>query len=55
VLLHQSGLQGFGRQTSFDELLDWERVMKMLEYAKPWYEPGTISCYHPQTYGYIMG
>ena len=55
VLLHQSGLPGFGCQTSFDELRDWEHVMKLLEDAALWYEPGTISCYHPQTYGFILG
>jgi CubicO group peptidase (beta-lactamase class C family) len=40
---------------SFDELLDWERVMKLLEDAALWYEPGTSSCYQPQTFGHILG
>jgi CubicO group peptidase (beta-lactamase class C family) len=55
VLLHQSGLPGFGRSTSFDELQDWDRAMTMLEDATPWYEPGTMSCYAPQTFGHILG
>lgn len=55
VLLHRSGLPGFGRPISFDELHDWDHVVKMLEDAAPWYEPGTISCYHPQTFGFILG
>lgn len=55
VLLHQSGLPGFGCTMSMDELDDWDHVMKVLEDAALWYEPGTISCYHPQTYGFILG
>lgn len=55
VLLHRSGLPGFGSPIVFDELRDWDHVMGMLEDAALWYEPGTISCYHPQTFGYILG
>lgn len=55
VLLHQSGLPGFGRSISFEDLRDWDHVVGLLEDAELWYEPGTRSCYHPQTYGYILG
>jgi CubicO group peptidase (beta-lactamase class C family) len=55
VLLHQSGLPGFGRSISFDDLRSWDDVMTMLEEATLWFEPGTMSCYHPQTFGYILG
>jgi CubicO group peptidase (beta-lactamase class C family) len=27
----------------------------MVEDASPWYEPGTVSCYHPHTFGAILG
>ena len=55
VLLHRSGLPGFGSPISIDDLDDWVHVMRRLEDATAWYEPGTISCYHPQTYGWILG
>ena len=47
VLLHRSGLPGFGCTISFDELDDWDLVMKVLEDAELWYEPGTISLLPP--------
>ena len=55
VLVHRSGLPGFGRPMPFAELRDWDHVVTTLEDATLWYEPGTISCYHTQTFGYILG
>lgn len=55
VLVHRSGLPGFGRALSFDELSDPERSATIIEDAELWYEPGTISCYHPHTFGAILG
>jgi CubicO group peptidase (beta-lactamase class C family) len=55
VLLHQSGLPGFGHAISFEELSDPERSAAIVEDAALWYEPGTISCYHAQTFGAILG
>ena len=55
VLVHRSGLPGFGRSVSFDELADWSNTIEIIEDASLWYEPGTISCYHPQTFGYVLG
>ena len=45
VLLHQSGLPGFGCSITIDELDDWEHVMKVLENA----EPGTSRAPFPVT------
>jgi CubicO group peptidase (beta-lactamase class C family) len=55
VLVHRSGVPGFGRSVSFHDLATWESAVEMLEAAPLWYEPGTISCYHPQTFGYLLG
>lgn len=55
VLTHHSGLPGFGRHVSLDELGDWELIVGLLEDAEPWYEPGTMMCYSGVTYGYIVG
>jgi CubicO group peptidase (beta-lactamase class C family) len=55
VLVHQSGLPGFGRPVTFAELSTWTDVIALLEAAALWYEPGTQSCYHPMTYGFLLG
>jgi CubicO group peptidase (beta-lactamase class C family) len=55
VLVHRAGLPGFGRAVSFEDLGDPERSAVIIEDARLWYEPGTISCYHAQTFGAILG
>ncbi len=55
VLVHRSGMPGFGRAITFDELADRATVAAALEAAPLWYEPGTVSCYHAHTYGAILG
>ncbi len=55
ILVHKSGLPGFGRTLSFDELSDWDGVIATIENAELWYKPGTITCYSPTTFGYMLG
>ena len=55
VLVHRSGLPGFGRSFGFEEVHDWDTVIGVVERAEPWYEPGTEAYYHPHTYGYMLG
>jgi CubicO group peptidase (beta-lactamase class C family) len=55
VLVHRAGLPGFGQTVGFDELHDWDRLIGILEAEEPWYEPGTTSCYHNLTFGFILG
>ena len=55
VLVHRSGLPGFGRSFGFEEIHDWDTVIGVVERAEPWYEPGTETYYHPHTYGYMLG
>lgn len=55
VLIHQSGVPGYGRVLTFDELADRATVNTIIEDAALWYEPGTVSCYHPFTFGDILG
>ncbi|HYN33108.1 MAG TPA: serine hydrolase domain-containing protein [Ilumatobacteraceae bacterium] len=55
VLVHRSGLPGFGRSVTFDDVADWDRVVSIIEDAPLWYEPGTIACYHPHTFGFLLG
>ena len=55
VLVHRSGLPGFGQSVSFADMANWTDMIALLEEAAPWYEPGTTSCYHPMTYGFLLG
>ncbi|MDP9332445.1 MAG: beta-lactamase family protein [Actinomycetota bacterium] len=55
VLVHRSGLPGFGRPLTSDDVGDWDRMVALVERAPVWYEPGTITCYHSSTFGYILG
>jgi CubicO group peptidase (beta-lactamase class C family) len=55
VLVHRSGVPGFGRSVSFDDLADWDHAIALIENAELWYEPGTLACYHPFTFGFILG
>ena len=54
VLIHQSGLPGYGRSVKFDELGDRRRSSAIIEDAELWFEPGTASCYHAQTFGDLL-
>ncbi|MEP6658855.1 MAG: serine hydrolase domain-containing protein [Acidimicrobiales bacterium] len=54
VLLHKSGLPGFGRTVTFLEVADYDNAIHLLEDAELWYEPGTVSCYHPFTFGHLL-
>ena len=55
VLIHQSGLPGFGRSIGFTEVHDWDHMIGVVEDAALWFEPGTASCYSPIIYGFILG
>lgn len=55
VLVHSSGLPGFGRRIGLDEVVDWERMIHIVEEAELWFEPGTRSYYQANTFGYLLG
>ncbi len=55
VLVHRSGLPGFGQQIGWEEAHDWDHMIGLLERAELWYEPGAVTHYHPMNYGYILG
>ncbi|NIP13499.1 MAG: serine hydrolase [Pseudomonadales bacterium] len=54
ALLHQASVPGLKQKQPFEAQFDWERVIALIAAEEPWFEPGT-SCYHPITYGYILG
>jgi CubicO group peptidase (beta-lactamase class C family)/DNA-binding transcriptional regulator PaaX len=56
VLTHTSGLAFFPDPTlAIDVLTDWDACVRLIEESSPCWEPGTAVCYHPITYGFILG
>jgi CubicO group peptidase (beta-lactamase class C family) len=55
VLLHTAGLPGLPRQTTVDQLCDWDHMCAVLADAEPWWEPGTRFGYHALTFGFLLG
>ncbi|MET9240782.1 serine hydrolase domain-containing protein [Nonomuraea sp. NPDC003709] len=55
VLNHSAGVPGLPRDTTPEDLTDWDRMCAAIADATPWWEPGTRTGYHPQSFGYIAG
>ena len=55
VLIHRAGLPGFSEPQTFEALHDWNYIVDVLARQEPWWEPGTQTCYHMITYGFILG
>ena len=55
LLSHQSGLAGIDEPILMAALCDWDRMIKLLEKQKPWWEPGKHCGYHGLTFGYLIG
>lgn len=55
VLSHTAGVPGFTPRVTFDDMYDWDKVIRMLEAEKPWWKPGTKVAYHTLTYGFLLG
>jgi CubicO group peptidase (beta-lactamase class C family) len=55
VLTHTAGLPAVPADTTVEDLCDWDKMCAVLADATPWWEPGTKTGYHPQTFGYLVG
>ncbi|MFF4168747.1 serine hydrolase domain-containing protein [Streptomyces sp. NPDC001744] len=55
VLAHTSGLSGWQRPFTMDDLYDWPTASARLAAQEPWWKPGTASGYHMQTQGQLVG
>jgi len=55
ILSHESGLFRFKQKLKIEDLIDWEKIIKILEDQIPEHEPGTRTFYHSQTHGYLIG
>ncbi|WP_283136657.1 serine hydrolase domain-containing protein [Rhizohabitans arisaemae] len=55
ALTHTAGVPGLPADTTPEDLCDWDKMVAAVAAAKPWWEPGTKTGYHPQSYGYLIG
>lgn len=55
VLSHTSGVAGWDKPVTVEDVLDFEKSTKMLEEQTLWWEPGSASGYHAFNYGHLVG
>jgi CubicO group peptidase (beta-lactamase class C family) len=55
LMSHTSGVSGWERPVTIDDLYDWDKSTALLAAQAPWWEPGTASGYHALTYGHLIG
>ena len=54
ILSHQSGLYRFKSKISNQDLLDFNKIIKILEKQDPDHTPGQQTYYHAKTHGYLV-
>jgi CubicO group peptidase (beta-lactamase class C family) len=52
---HTAGMPGWTETVTFEDILDWDKATTLLARQAPWLRPGTVSAYHPITYGPLIG
>lgn len=55
VLDHSAGVPGLPAGVTLESVCSWDAMMRALEDAEPWWEPGTKVGYHAYTFGYVVG
>ncbi|TCC58226.1 class A beta-lactamase-related serine hydrolase [Kribbella pittospori] len=55
VLTHSIGLPALPSDATSADLADWTKITSYLAAAEPWWEPGTKTAYHSETFGYLVG
>jgi len=54
LLSHQSGLYRFKSPVTNYDLLNWEKIINILENQEPDHKPGAFTYYHAKTHGYLV-
>lgn len=54
ILSHQSGLYRFKEKITNHDLLDYDKIINILEKQNPDHIPGTKTYYHAKTHGYLV-
>lgn len=55
LLSHNSGVSGWDKPFSTQDMYDWEKATSRLASQAPWWEPGTASGYHALNQGHLVG
>jgi CubicO group peptidase (beta-lactamase class C family) len=55
VLTHQAGIPQIPDDVTPDDVLDWDRMIGVIEGLEPSWEPGTDSGYHALNFGWLCG
>jgi CubicO group peptidase (beta-lactamase class C family) len=55
VLTHSVGLPAIPPETTIEDLTDWTTMTEAIAAAELWWEPGTKTTYHAQTFGFLVG
>ncbi len=55
ILSHQSGLYRFKKKITQKDLLDWDKIINILENQDPDHPCGQQTYYHAKTHGFLIG
>ena len=55
ILSHQSGLYRFKEKITQQDLLDWNKIITILENQEPDHQCGEKTYYHAKTHGFLIG
>jgi CubicO group peptidase (beta-lactamase class C family) len=55
ILSHQSGLYRFKEKITQQDLMDWNKIITILENQEPDHKPGEKTYYHAKTHGFLIG
>ena len=55
ILSHQSGLYRFKEKITHEDLLDWNKIITILENQEPDHSCGKKTYYHAKTHGFLIG
>jgi CubicO group peptidase (beta-lactamase class C family) len=55
ILSHQSGLYRFKEKVTQEDLLDWNKIITILENQEPDHSSGEKTYYHAKTHGFLIG
>ncbi|HEX2355630.1 MAG TPA: serine hydrolase domain-containing protein [Micromonosporaceae bacterium] len=55
VLTHSVGVPAVPKDTTAEQLCDWDGMCRTIAATRPWWTPGQRVGYHAVTYGFILG
>jgi len=55
LLSHQSGMYRFKEKIENKDLLDWDKIISILENQEPDHKAGEFTYYHAKTHGFLVG